>query len=144
MSREELSDAEKVLDDLATAGVAVEAVDGRLRLSPPSAVDVALRGRAAAHKAAILSLLATRADAATVWRQAVELVAQSCRLPPDVLEAARPSRARRGDNETPEEARLRQAVATEELRLDRLAFIEEARRAGVYRDLAADAQEKVR
>jgi hypothetical protein len=90
----ELVDADEVLDALATAGVAVEAVDGRLRLSPPSAVDEALRGRVAAHKAGILSLLATRPDAATVWRQAVEAVAERLKLPPDVLEAARSARVR--------------------------------------------------
>jgi hypothetical protein len=90
----ELVDADQVLDGLAAAGVAVEAVDGRLRLSPPSAVDVALRGRVAAHKAGILSLLATRPNAATLWRQAVELVAERLKLPPDVLEAARSARGR--------------------------------------------------
>jgi hypothetical protein len=85
----ELVDADQVLDDLAAAGVAVEAVDGRLRLSPSSAVDAALTSRVVAHKPAILSLLATRPDAATLWRQAVEAVAESLKLPPDVLEAAR-------------------------------------------------------
>jgi hypothetical protein len=90
----ELADADHVLDDLAAAGVAVEAVDGRLRLSPASGVDEALKARVAAHKPAILSLLATRPDAATVWRQAVELVAESLKLPPDVLEAARSARVR--------------------------------------------------
>lgn len=90
----ELVDADEVLDDLAAAGVAVEAVDGRLRLSPRSAVDAALQARVAAHKAGILSLLATRPDAATLWRQAVEAVAESLKLPPDVLEAARSARVR--------------------------------------------------
>jgi hypothetical protein len=85
----ELVDADQVLDDLSAAGVAVEAVDGRLRLSPSSAVDAALVARVAAHKPAILSLLATRPDAATLWRQAVEAVAESLKLPPDVLAAAR-------------------------------------------------------
>jgi hypothetical protein len=89
-----LVDADAVLDDLAAAGVAVEAVAGRLRLSPASAVDDALRGRVAAHKPAILSLLATRPDAATLWRQAVESVAESLKLPPDVLEAAKAARVR--------------------------------------------------
>jgi hypothetical protein len=87
-------DAGKVLDDLAAAGVAVEPVDGRLRLSPASAVDAALRGRVAAHKAAILSLLETRSEAATLWRQAVELVAESLKLPPEVLAAAKAARVR--------------------------------------------------
>lgn len=90
----ELVDADEVLDDLAAAGVAVEAVDGRLRLSPPSAVDAALLARVAAHKPAILALLATRPDAATLWRQAVELVAESLKLPPDVLAAAKEARVR--------------------------------------------------
>lgn len=90
----ELVDADEVLDDLAAAGVAVEAVDGRLRLSPPSAVDLALKARVAASKPAILLLLATRPDAGTLWRQAVELVAESLKLPPDVLEAAKAARVR--------------------------------------------------
>jgi hypothetical protein len=90
----ELVDADEVLDDLAAAGVAVEAVDSRLRLSPPSAVDAALKARVAAHKPAILALLATRPDPTTLWRQAVDLVAQSCKIPPDVLEAAKAARVR--------------------------------------------------
>ena len=90
----ELVEADDVLDALATAGVAVEVRDGRLRLSPASAVDAALQARVAAHRDGILSLLATRPDAATLWRQAVEAVAESLKLPPDVLEAARSARAR--------------------------------------------------
>lgn len=90
----ELVDADQVLDDLEAAGVDVAAVDGRLRLSPPSAVDVALKARVAACKPAILSLLAATPDADTLWRQAVELVAESLRLPPDVVEAARSARVR--------------------------------------------------
>jgi hypothetical protein len=90
----ELVDADQVLDDLAAASVAIEAVDGRLRLSPASAVDAALTARVAAHKPAILSLLATQPDPTTLWRQAVELVAESLKLPPDVLEAARSARVR--------------------------------------------------
>lgn len=86
--------AEKILADLAAAGVAVEAVDGRLRLSPPSAVDAVLRGRVAAHKAAILATLAARPDAETLWRLAIEKVAESLKLPPDVLEAAKAARVR--------------------------------------------------
>lgn len=88
----ELVDADEVLDALAAAGVAVMAVDGRLRLSPRSAADAGLQARVAAHKPAILSLLAVRPDAATLWRQAVELVAESLKLPPDVLEAAKAAR----------------------------------------------------
>ena len=128
----ELVDADQVLDDLAAAGVAVKAVDGRLRLSPRSAVDAALQARVAAHKPGILLLLASRPDAATFLRLAAETVAESCRLPPAVLEAGR-----RGDRETAEEALARQAAAIERLRLDREAFVEEARRAGVYRGIAA-------
>jgi len=90
----ELADADEVLDDLAEAGVAVEAVDGKLRLSPASGVGATLQARVAAHKPAILALLATRPDAATLWRQAVEKVAASCRLPPEVLEAALAARVR--------------------------------------------------
>jgi hypothetical protein len=47
-----------------------------------------------AHKPAILSLLASRPDAVTLWRQAVELVAESLKLPPDVLAAAREARVK--------------------------------------------------
>jgi hypothetical protein len=90
----ELVDADQVLDDLAAAGVAVEVVDGRLRLSPASAVDAALQARVAANKPAILSLLATRPDATTLWRQTVELLAERLKLPPDVLEAAKAARVR--------------------------------------------------
>lgn len=90
----ELVDADELLDDTAAAGVAVEAVDGRLRLSPPSAVDVALLARVKASKPAILSLLATRPDAETLWLQAVELMAERLKLPPDVLEAVRSARVR--------------------------------------------------
>lgn len=90
----ELVDADEVLDSLAAAGVAIEAVDGRLRLSPSLAVDEALQARVVAHKPAILSLLASRPDAATLWRQAVDLVAESLKLPPDVLAAAREARVK--------------------------------------------------
>jgi hypothetical protein len=94
LRHEELGDAEKVLDALAASGVAVEAVDGRLRLSPASAVDEALKARVAAHKTGILAILARTPDPATLWRQAVELVAESLKFPPDVLEAARSARVR--------------------------------------------------
>lgn len=90
----ELVDADEVLDALAAAGVAVEAVDGRLRLSPPSAVDAALKARVAACKPAILLLVASRADAVTLWRQVVESLAESLKLPPDVLEAAKAARVK--------------------------------------------------
>ena len=94
VSYEELVAANEVLNALAVAGVAIEARDGRLRLSPRSAVDEALQARVAAHRDGILSLLATRPDAATLWRQAVEIVAESLKLPPDVLEAAKSARIR--------------------------------------------------
>lgn len=100
----ELVTADAVLDELKAAGVSVEAREGRLRLSPASRVNEALVARMRTLKATLLDLLAAR---------------------------FRPTR--RGDNETPEEARLRVAAAEERLRLDRLAFIEEARQAGVYR-----------
>jgi hypothetical protein len=87
-------DAGQVLAALKAAGVAVEVVDGRLRLSPASAVDEALKARVAAHKPAILSLLASQSDPATLWRQAVEAVAESLKLPPDVLEAAKAASVR--------------------------------------------------
>ena len=90
----ELVDADEVLDALAAAGVAVEAVDGRLRLSPRSAVDEALAARVAAHKPAILSLLASRPDAETLWRLAVEYVAERLTLSPEDLAAAKAARVR--------------------------------------------------
>ena len=138
LRHEELVAANALLDELKASGVAVEARDGRLRLSPASRVDVALRGRVAALKPAILSLVVLKAEPAELWRQAVEVVAESVKLPPDVLTAAR-----RGDRETPEEARLRQAAAIERLRFDREAFVEEAKKAGVYRGLATDVEEGV-
>ena len=119
----DLVDADEVLDALATAGVAVEAVDDRLRLSPASAVSEALRSRVAAHKPAILSLLAA--------------ISQPVAIPP----ASSPrAGAGGGRDETPEEARSRQEAAIERLRLDREAFVEEARRDGVYRGVAADTR----
>ena len=81
--------ATAVLDELKAAGVAVEAVEGRLRLSPPSSVDAALRGRVAAQKAGILAILASRPDPVELWRRVIEDVAESLKLPPEVLEAAR-------------------------------------------------------
>ena len=77
-----------ILDELKASGVAVEARDGKLRLSPASSVSEALRGRVAALKPAILSLLLANAEPAELWRQAVEVVAESLKLPPDVLAAA--------------------------------------------------------
>jgi hypothetical protein len=85
----ELVDADEILDELKAAGVAVEARDGNLRLTPPSGVDAALLARVKAYKPVILCLLATRPDPVELWRQAVEAVAESLKLPPDVLEAAR-------------------------------------------------------
>jgi hypothetical protein len=132
LDRDELVDAEHVLDDLAVAGVAVEAVDGRLRLRPASNVSAALAARVRLHKPAVLELLASRpplVDLAEDCRQLVKDVAESLRLPPDVLVA-----------ETVEQARERQAAAIERLRLDRLAYVEDARRAGVYRGLAINTE----
>jgi hypothetical protein len=126
----ELVDADEVLDELKAAGVTVEARDDRLRLRPASSVSEALAARVRLHKPAVLELLANRPpllDLAEDCRQLVEAVAESLRLPPDVLVA-----------ETVEQARERQAAAIERLRLDRLAYIEDARRAGVYRGLATD------
>lgn len=92
----ELVDADELLDDLAAASVAVEAVDGRLRLSPASAVDAALLARVKASKPAILELLADRqrrqADARGDCQQLVGDVAESLKLPPEVLDAAPPRR----------------------------------------------------
>lgn len=84
----ELVDADALLDELKASGVAVEARDGRLRLSPASRVDAALRDRVAALKPAILSLVVLKAEPTDLWRQAVEVVAESLKLPADVLAAA--------------------------------------------------------
>lgn len=111
--------AATVLAELKAAGVAVEARAGKLRLSPATRVDAALRDRVAALKPAILSLVVLK------------------------LTPSEPPPARRGDLESPEEARLRQTAAIERLRLDREAFVEEAKRAGVYRGLATNAGEAV-
>lgn len=48
------------------------------------------------------------------------------------------SPARRGDREAPQEALARQVAAIECLRLDREAFVEGARKAGIYRGPAAE------
>lgn len=48
------------------------------------------------------------------------------------------SPARRGDCEAPGEALARQAAAIERLRLDREAFVEKARKAGLYRGPAVE------
>jgi hypothetical protein len=102
----ELVDADELIDELEAAGVRVEARGDRLRLLPASAVSEAIVDRVRPHKAGLLALLEAR---------------------------SRPTR--RGDRETPEEARVRQAAAVERLRLDREAFVETAKRAGVYRGL---------
>ncbi len=90
----ELVDADEVLDTLAAAGVAIEAVDGRLRLSPASAVDAALRARVAAQKPAILSLLAARPAAADVWRQVVDRLQEEHDIPPAALADLRAAKTR--------------------------------------------------
>ena len=103
----ELVDADAILDELKAAGVRVEARGDRLALLPASAVDEAIVARVKPHKAGLLALL-----------------------------EARSGPARRGDNETPEEARLRVAAAEERLRRDREAWIEAGRRAAGSTDLA--------
>jgi hypothetical protein len=110
----ELVDADALLDELKAAGVRVEARGDRLRLLPASAVSEAIVARVRPHKAGLLALLEAR---------------------------SRP--ARRGDRETPEEARVRQTVAIERLRLDREAFVEAAKRDHVYRGLATDTGDDV-
>jgi hypothetical protein len=107
-------DADALLGEFKAAGVAVEAREGKLRLSPASRVDAALLARTRPLKAGLLALLEAQSR------------------PP-----------RRGDNETPEEARLRVAEAEERLRRDREAWIAAGRRAGVYRDLAAGTGEEL-
>lgn len=76
---------------------------------------------------------------------AADLLAGLFKAPPEAAPpepARRPeaggSPARRGDYEAPGEALARQAAAIERLRLDRAAFIEEARKAGIYRGPATE------
>ncbi len=110
----ELVDADELLDELEAAGIRVEARGDRLRLLPASAVSEAIVDRVRPHKAGLLALLEARS-----WP------------------------TRRGDRETPEEARQRQAAAIERLRLDREAFVEAAKRAGVYRGLVTGTGDDV-
>jgi len=90
----ELTAAKAILGELRAAGVAVEAREGNLRLSPASRVDAALLARVKASKPVILCLLATRPDPAELWRRVIEDVAEKLKLPPDVLEAARHARVK--------------------------------------------------
>lgn len=93
----ELVDAGTVLDELKAAGLSVEAREGRLRLSPASRVNEALRSRVAAHKPAILSLLATRPalpDATETWLAAVDRLAAQQEVPPDVLAALKAAKVK--------------------------------------------------
>lgn len=93
----ELVDADAVLDELKAAGLSVEAREGRLRLSPASRVNEALRSRVAAHKPAILSLLATRPalpDATETWLAAVDRLAAQQEVPPDVLAALKAAKVK--------------------------------------------------
>ena len=88
MSPSVMQEASEIVDDLAAAGVAIEAVEGKIRLTPAVRVDRGLEGRVRASKTAILELLATRSplpDGAEAWRAAVETIARGCRLPDDVL-----------------------------------------------------------
>jgi len=113
-AEDERSTLDALLDELKAAGVRVEASGDRLRLLPASAVSEAIVARVRPHKASLLALLEAR---------------------------SRP--ARRGDRETPEEARDRVAAAEERLRLDREAFVEAAKRDDVYRGLAAGTGDDV-
>jgi len=83
---------------------------------------------------------------------AADLLAGLFKAPPEAA-PPKPARrpevggrpARRGDHEAPGETLARQAAAIERLRLDREAFVAEARKAGVYRGPAAeDAPQVVR
>lgn len=78
----ELVDADELLDELKAAGIRVETRGDRLRLLPASAVSEAIVARVRPRKASLLALLEAR---------------------------SRP--ARRGDRETPEEARVRVAAS---------------------------------
>jgi hypothetical protein len=90
---EALVDADELLDELKASGVNVEVVEDRLRLRPAEKAHEGLLARLRPLKAEILDLLATQ-DPAELWRQAVELVAESCKIPADVLEAARQAKVK--------------------------------------------------
>lgn len=83
-----LVDADEILDELRASGVSLEVVKDRLRLRPAGKADAALVDRLRPLKAEILDLLAPN-DPSELWRQAVEFVAESCRIPPDILEDVR-------------------------------------------------------
>jgi hypothetical protein len=83
-----LVDADEILDELKASGVRLEVVEDRLRLRPAEKAGAALVDRLRPLKAEILDLLATN-DPSELWRQAVALVAESCRIPPDILEDVR-------------------------------------------------------
>jgi hypothetical protein len=88
-----LVEADEILDELKASGVNVEVVEDRLRLPPAGNVDEALLARLRPLKAEILGLI-TANDPGVFWRRAVELVAESLKLPPDVLEAARQAKVK--------------------------------------------------
>jgi hypothetical protein len=81
----DLVDADEILDELKASGVNVQVVEGRLRLRPAGNVDEALLARLRPLKPAILDLISAH-DPGKLWSQAVELMAESCRIPPDILE----------------------------------------------------------
>lgn len=83
-----LVDADEILGELKASGVSLEVVEDRLRLRPAEKAGAALVDRLRPLKAEILDLLATN-DPSELWRQAVALVAESCRIPPDILEDVR-------------------------------------------------------
>jgi hypothetical protein len=83
-----LVDADEILDELKASGVSLEVVEDRLRLRPAEKADATLVDRLRPLKAEILALLAAN-DPSDLWRQAVEFVAASCRIPPDILEDVR-------------------------------------------------------
>lgn len=88
-----LVDADEILDDLKASGVSLEVMDGRLRLRPAQKADEALVGRLRPLKAEILDLLATH-DPKELWRRAVEFVAESCGIPPDILDDLKAAKVR--------------------------------------------------
>lgn len=80
-----LVDADEILDELKASGVSLEVAEGRLRLRPAEKADAALVDRLRPLKAEILDLLQAN-DPGELWRRAIDLVAQSCQIPPDILE----------------------------------------------------------
>jgi hypothetical protein len=94
----ELVDADALLDELKAAGVAVEARDGKLRLSPASSVDAALLARTRPLKAGLLAILSAQRAAGRPLEEH-PLVARAIELfSARIVKVGRPSARRTVEN----------------------------------------------